>query len=161
MRMQKLDRIFDRHDMIVLRLINQIDNRRQGRALARTGRAGYQHDAVLKLNNCFQLFWKVELFKTRRPVRYNAHDDGVSATLHEDVDAKTREAGGAVRNVGRAVLLEISGHGHVLSSSQLATNDNLGDACGVGRRQLFQTSNSTGLQFSQQFYLWRATGRKN
>src|SRR5712692_5422011 len=105
---QKLNRVFDGDDVIRLGFVNQADDGCQRRTLAAAGRAGYEHDAILKFNDGFQLFRKIELFKMRRPVRYDAHDDGMGAALHEDVDAKTGESGGAVRNVGRAVLLEIS-----------------------------------------------------
>jgi hypothetical protein len=49
--MQKLDRIFNGNDVVVLRLINEIDNCRQGRTLPATGGTGYQHHPVLNIDD--------------------------------------------------------------------------------------------------------------
>ena len=45
---QELDRVFDGEDVLGAGLVDQVDHRRQRRRLARAGRAGDQHDAVLE-----------------------------------------------------------------------------------------------------------------
>ena len=45
---QEFDRVFDRHDVLGARLVDQVDDRRQRRRLARARRAGHEHDAVLE-----------------------------------------------------------------------------------------------------------------
>jgi len=55
--------IFNRHDVVVLRFVDQIDDRRQRRALSAPGWTGNQHDAVLDLGNLHQLLGQVKVFK--------------------------------------------------------------------------------------------------
>ena len=53
--MKKFDRIFNGDDVVVLSLIDQVDNRREGGTLPAAGRSRYQHDPVFDVNNLFQL----------------------------------------------------------------------------------------------------------
>ena len=45
-RVQELDRVLDRHDVLVARLVDLVDHRRQRGGLARAGRAGDEHEAA-------------------------------------------------------------------------------------------------------------------
>ena len=95
MRVQKLDRIFDRDDVVVVRLVDEIDDRGEGRALTASGWSSDEHDAVFDVYYLFQYIGQVEIAEPRRPHRNHAHDDRVRAALLEDVHAKTRVAGSA------------------------------------------------------------------
>ena len=105
-RVQKLDRIFDRDDVVVVRFVDQIDDRGECRTLTAAGWSSDQHDAVFDIYYLFQLFRQIEIAETRRPHRNHAHDDRVCAALLEDIDAKTRITGNAERQVCRASLFE-------------------------------------------------------
>ena len=52
---QELNGIFDRDDVADLLLIDAVEQRGQGRRLARTSRPGHQHNAVAKVGHIFQL----------------------------------------------------------------------------------------------------------
>ena len=43
---QELDRVLDRHDVVVAAAVGQVDQRRERRRLARTGRTGDEHEAA-------------------------------------------------------------------------------------------------------------------
>ncbi len=45
-RVQELDRVFDRHDVIRTGSVDQVDERGQGGRLARSGRAGHENQAA-------------------------------------------------------------------------------------------------------------------
>src|SRR6185369_5058937 len=100
-RVQKLDRIFDRDDVVVVNLVNQVDDRCQSRTLTAASWSSHQHDSVFDIYYLFQYFRQIEITKARRSHRYHAHDDRVCAALFEDVDAETRVAGHTERQVGR------------------------------------------------------------
>ena len=92
-RVQELDRILDREDVIRAGLVDQIDDRRERRRLARSGRPGDEHDAVLQRHDVGQHRRQIEIGERRDPRRDHAHDDRVAAALTEDVDAKARPLG--------------------------------------------------------------------
>src|SRR5437868_9726492 len=96
---QEIDRILDRDDVIKLRFVNQIDNRRERRALAAAGRTSDQHDTVLHLDNLAQLLRQTKVFEARRARRNHAHYDRVGSALLENVDSKSVYSGQAKRNV--------------------------------------------------------------
>ena len=45
-RVQELDRVLDREDVLLARLVDLVDHRRERRGLARAGRAGDEHEAA-------------------------------------------------------------------------------------------------------------------
>ena len=51
---QELDRVLDREDVVGARLVDQVDDRGERRRLARAGRTGDQHDAVLQRRDLVQ-----------------------------------------------------------------------------------------------------------
>ena len=52
---QKLNRIFDRHDVVVLRFVNEIDYGGQRRALTTAGWTSDEHDTILQFDDIAQL----------------------------------------------------------------------------------------------------------
>ena len=93
-RVQELDRILDREDVIGARLVDQVDDRGERRRLARAGRSGHEHDAVLERGDVGERRRQIQLRERRNLRRDDAHDDRVGAALAEDVDAEP----GAVRD---------------------------------------------------------------
>ena len=105
--MQELDRIFDREDVLGARLVDQVDDRGQRRRLARSGRTGDEHDAVLAAPRSRQA--TAGRFRSASDgifVGDDAHHDREGAALAEDVDAEARAVGQRIREVARALLLQ-------------------------------------------------------
>ena len=149
MRVQKLDRILDGDDVVVVRFVDQIDDRSERRTLATAGWPSDQHDPVFDIYYLFQLFRQIEIAEVRRSHRNHAHDDRVRAALLEDIHAKTSVAGNTERQVGRAGFFE------TLDCRLLIADDQLRNAGRVGRRKLFQTGNANRHEFACQFDLRR------
>src|SRR5689334_9673759 len=126
-RVQKLDRVFDRNDVVVMRFVDKVDDRRESRALAAAGWASDENDAILDVRNLLQLLGKIEIAELRRTHRNHAHDDRVRAALFEDIDAETRLAGRAERQISRTSLFQ------TIESRLLVADDQFGHACGMGR----------------------------
>src|SRR5215213_328019 len=152
MRVEKLDRIFDGYDVIVVRLIDQIDNRRQRRALTTSGWSSDEHNTVFYIYYFFQYIGKVEIAKLGRPHGNHAHDDRVRAALLEDIHAEPSIAGNAERQVCGACLFKAFERRRLISDNQF------GDAGRMGRYQLLQTRDANRHEFARQFDLWRPSG---
>ena len=58
----ELDRILDRDDVLVARLVDVVDHRAQRRRLARSGRAGHQHQPLVQLAQLQDVRRQPELF---------------------------------------------------------------------------------------------------
>ena len=112
---QKLDRVFDRDDVIKLCLINQIDHCRQRRALATAGRAGNQDNPVFQFSYFPQLLRQVEVFEGRRTRWNHAHHDRVGAALLKNVHAKAIKARQAERDIRRAIFFQALGRHFLLA----------------------------------------------
>src|SRR6266498_5991730 len=115
--MQKLNWILNCDDVVVLRLINQIDNCGQSRTLATSGRACHQDNPVFDINNLPQLWRQIEIRKVRRLRRYYAHYDGVAAALLKDIHAKAGFSGNAEREVSRPGLVYALGSTLIISDN--------------------------------------------
>src|SRR5260370_24891185 len=118
---QKFDWVFDGNYVIKLRLVNQIDDGRQGRTLSTARRAGHQDDPVLKLNYVAQLWGQIKVLESRRPVRNDAHDDRVGSSLFEDIHAKAAQPRHAERKIIPAKLI------HAFRRTLAAANHRLCD----------------------------------
>src|SRR5258708_17541432 len=151
---QKVNRVFDSDDVVELRLVDQIDDRRQRGTLAATGRPGHQHDPGFQFADLTQLGWQVEIFKPRRPRRDDAHDDRMRAALLENVDPKAAQAGNTEREIGRADLLQ------TLRCFFVPADDELGDAGGLRRREFFSSRDDHRFPPSNPFNLPPAATRK-
>src|SRR6185369_17591141 len=99
---QKLDRIFNRDDVVVVRLVDEIDDRSERRTLATSGWSSDEHDPVFDIYYLFQYFRQIEIAEPRRPHWNHAHDDRVRAALPENIHAKTSVSGRTERNIRRA-----------------------------------------------------------
>ena len=94
---KELDRVLDGQDVLGACLVDQVDDRRERRRLARSGRAGHQHDAVLQRGHVGEHRRQVQLRQRRNPRGDDAHHDGVRPALLEHVDAEPAD----VRQVNR------------------------------------------------------------
>ena len=74
------------------------------------------------------------------------------AALLEDIDAETRVARNAERQVSRARLFE------TVERRLLIADDQFGDARGMGRQKLFETGDANRDEFAGQFDLRRPSG---
>src|SRR5215213_4477865 len=152
MRVQKLDRILDRHDVVVVRFVDEVDNGRQRRALATPGWSSDKHDSVLNIYYLFQYVGQIEITELRRPHRNHAHDDRVRAALLEDINAKTSVAGNTERQIRGATLFK------TVEGRLLVADNQFRDAGGMARRQLVEPGNANRHEFSGQFDLWWPPG---
>src|ERR1044072_345522 len=87
---QILDWIFDRDDMVVLLLVDDVDDCGLSRALAGTGWTSHEHEAVAKLGDIGQMRRQPESLQSGNVRRNDAHYDGVNAALLEDIHAEAR-----------------------------------------------------------------------
>ena len=94
-----LDRVLDRDDVAVEVLVDPVEHRRHGRALARAGGAADEQDAVLGLRQLDEGLGrcKLQILERRRPALDVPEDDADRAALVEGVDA---EAADVLRGVG-------------------------------------------------------------
>ena len=101
-RMQKLDRVFDRDDVVMLAVVDVVDDRGERRGFADAGRTRDEHDAVAQLRDLREVRGQVQAFERRDFRRDHAHHDRICAALLKDVDAKARARRQRVAEVGRA-----------------------------------------------------------
>lgn len=96
------------------------------------GRPGHQHDAVLNLDDLFQLFGKTKVAEPWRAHRDYSHHNGMRPPLLEDIHAKA--------SVSRCTKRQICGAGLIQTfvGGLLISHDEFGDAGGVGRREFLQ-----------------------
>src|SRR3712207_6017975 len=106
LRVQKLNRVFDGDDVVLLLLVDEVDDGGERRGLARARRARDEHDAVAQLADVGQLLRQTQRLDGRDLRRDDAHHDGVGAALLEDVDAEARARRQRVAEVGRAGVRE-------------------------------------------------------
>ena len=103
---QELDRILDGEDVFGARLVDQIDEGRQRRRLARPGRTGHQHDAVLERGGVGHGGRKVQIGERRNLRRNDPHHDRIGAALAKDVDAKAGSLGQRIGEIAGALIVE-------------------------------------------------------
>ena len=92
---QELDRILDRHDVLVLGPVDVVHHRRHGRALAAPAHAGHQHESPLRLGDLRQRLGQPEGLDGGNGERDDPHDDHEGGALAEHVDPETADAGHA------------------------------------------------------------------
>ena len=86
---QVLDRIFDRHHVIVLRFVNDVDDCGERGTFAGTRRSRNEHQAVFQLGNICQLGRQSQSRQRRYVGRNNAHHDRIHTALLKNIAAKT------------------------------------------------------------------------
>ena len=102
----EFDRVFDRDDVILARLVRVIHDRRQRRGLAAAGRAGDEDESLVQLGELFHDRRQAQLFG-REDLRGNlAEDRGNAVLLVEEVGAETGHAGNFVAEVDVAGFFE-------------------------------------------------------
>src|SRR3954451_11821627 len=104
---QELDRVLDRHDVLVPRLVDLVDHRRERRRLARAGRPGDEHEAARLLDEVHEDRRQAERLERRDVLRDRAHDRADRRALEEGVDAEAGLAGHRVGEVDLPLLLEL------------------------------------------------------
>src|SRR5215207_4157317 len=82
------DWIFDRNNMVVLLLVDDVDYGRLSRTLTGTGWTSYQYQAIPKLRNLVQWLRQTQRLQGGNVSRDHPHDDGVDTSLLEYIDAK-------------------------------------------------------------------------
>src|SRR4029077_1751967 len=105
--MQKLNGILDSEDVKGLFHVHFVDDCSDRGRFAGAGGAGHQDNAVFQLHDFFEARRQLEVIEPGNFVGDDAHHDGATAALAEDVDAKTADAGQAIGKVGGAVLIEL------------------------------------------------------
>ena len=82
----KFDRIFDGDDVIVLRRVDEIDDRRKGSRFPRAGRARYDDQTTSGIRQLLKLGWQSELLDGHDLCWDDPENRARSALLAEEVD---------------------------------------------------------------------------
>src|SRR5690606_3018346 len=91
-RVQVLDGIFDRHDVLAAFAVDLVDDRRERRALARTRRTGNEHQPARAIRELGDALGQAQLVEAQDLERDGAERTRYRAPLQEDVGAKARKA---------------------------------------------------------------------
>ena len=108
----ELDRILDRDDVIVARLVDVVDHRAERRRLAGAGRSGHEHEPLVQLAELQDVRRQPELLRGQDLGRDDAEHRARALAIREHVGAEARQPDNLVGEVGvvpgvelRAVLL--------------------------------------------------------
>jgi hypothetical protein len=104
---QELDRVLDRHDVLVAGRVDVVDHRGERRRLARAGRPGAQDQAALLLADFLEHGGKEELLDREDLGRDDAEHEAHGSALLEDVAPEAPEVGDVVGDVDLEVVLEL------------------------------------------------------
>src|SRR5579871_1005553 len=107
--MHELDGIFNRKNVVSVRFVDTVDNRRQCRGLAGTRGSRYQDQAIAEIGNFIQLGWQVQIIKAWDRLRNYAHDDRMTASLLKYIHAKTTVSRHAIGDVAGSHRLQCVG----------------------------------------------------
>jgi hypothetical protein len=105
-RVDDLDRVLDRQDVVGLRAVDQVDQRRQRRGLAVAVGPGDHHQALVVGRDAGQLLGQAELLERRRRHRDQPEAALPAAAHPRDVGAQPAGAGDVERAVDVAAVLE-------------------------------------------------------
>ena len=133
MTMQKLDGIFDGEYVVGLLFVHFVENGRERGGFSGAGRAGDEYDAIPQINDLFQRDGEMEFIKSWNLVWNDAHDDGATAALLENIDAEPGNSCDSVRKIGGAFLFELPDRRFILA------HDFVSDVAGILRGQALQT----------------------
>ena len=103
----ELDRVLDRDDVILPRLVDVIDHRAERRRLPRSGRSGDQHQALVQLAQVQDERRQPELLGGEDLRRDDAEHRAPPLAIGEDVCPEARQPRNFVREVGIVMLLEL------------------------------------------------------
>ena len=103
---QELDRIFDGDDVVILFAIDAVEQHGKRRRLARSSRAGDQHDSIPQLCDVGKLLRQAQGSEIGDFRRDDAHHDRATSPLNKNVDAKARQAGQSIRDVASSMFAQ-------------------------------------------------------
>ena len=130
MRVQELDRVLDRHDVLLARAVDLVDHRRQRGGLARAGRAGDEHEAARAARELVHRGGQAELVDRGQPERDQAEGRADRAALVVGVDTEARVAGDRVGEVelpvGLQALALIAGEDRVDDLARVRVRESFG-----------------------------------
>ena len=122
----ELDRVLDRHDVLVARRVDLVDHRRERGRLARAGRAGDEHEAARPARELVDDGRQAELVDRGQPEGDQAEGGADRAALEVGVDTEAGVAGDRVGEVELPVGLQ--------ALALLAGEDRVDDLARVRRR---------------------------
>ena len=96
----EFDRIFDRQDVLIAIVVDEVDHRSHRRALARSGRAGDEHETTRRHRHVFEDLAHAEVFHRQHLRRNRSEHRTRAAVLIERIHAKARDARHLEREVG-------------------------------------------------------------
>ena len=96
---QELDRVLDREDVVLLLFVDHVEHRRQGRALARAGRAGDEDESARFGAEVAEHLRHAERVEAGDVLRHEAEGGADRAALEEAVDAEAGDVGDRVGEV--------------------------------------------------------------
>ena len=97
--MDELEGILQGQDMLFAGGIDQVDHGGQGGGLARTGRAGDQHQPFFQMGHLPDPFRQAQVVRGQDLAGDDAEDRGDSLVLHEDIAAEAGQTGNGVGKV--------------------------------------------------------------
>jgi hypothetical protein len=103
---QELDRVLDREDVLAARVVDVVHQRRERRRLARTGRAGDEHEAARLVGELVEPRRHPELLEGLDLVRDQPEGRADAVALEVGVDAEAREPRNRVGEVDLPARLE-------------------------------------------------------
>src|SRR5271168_3374288 len=136
-------------------VVDAVDQRGQGRRLARSGSACDQDDSIANLGRLLQLRRQTKRTESWNDRGNYAHDNRATAALDKNVHAKARHSRQAVRNVAGTLLAKRG------QSLFVGANEISGDAASVVRRKYAAALDFNRRELSVNFYLRRTARRKN
>src|SRR6185503_1708541 len=151
----EFDRILDRQDVNRPLLVHAIDDRRQRRGLARSGRARDEPDAVPERNDVRENLRQSAVRERRNLDRNQAHYDRAGVALLEAVHAEPRDTRERIRKVGRSRFLEL------LGGDGVRTNQILGNRERLVVRQYFEALERQRNELALRLHLRRTPGRED
>ena len=117
--------------MIGLVFVHLVENGGECRRLARTGRAGHQHDSISEIDNFLQSRGQIQLLESGNFVGNDAHHDGAASALPEDIDTESRHARNSIGQIRGAILLKfpcrafVLGHDIIGDKSRVLSGETL------------------------------------
>ena len=107
-RVEDLDRVLDRDDVLVPRPVDVVDHRRERRRLSRAGGAGDEDQAAVLVREPGDAGRHAQLLEARDVARDDAERERDRAALAVDVDAEAGQPVGRVGDVEVAALVELA-----------------------------------------------------
>ena len=106
-RVQVLDRVLDRHDVLARLGVDFVDDRRERRGFAGAGGAGHQHQTPLEVCDVGDHRGQTELVEAEDAKRNGAEGSAHRAPLHVDVGAEASQVLHAEGKVELVLFLEL------------------------------------------------------